>query len=357
MHSKARDLRWLTVITFVYVVVAALPSAGASEQCIQDLHNSILEDGWLTLAAPEMLDPVGMENVTMLQSFSIKREAPLEPGGNTYPRYRIDVVQFSASDLVPLFNHDVVQVHSRSGPGTEFPARQYYRPGSGINFSQVTWDYSYVLFSSARVGKYVVIVYTPATSFEPYLPNVRDAIVDLMESTCLANADKYVMCSYLRKPTKENVHSEWGGYENCARYGNGKLEIGPKHIVEVNFGPSGIAPFWTAAQWFYIKPSGEFLPVVSYDNAADDFREGLVRAPINGKIAYFNKSFKQVISPKYDWGSPFNSGRAFVCKGCSIQDPDEDGHKLITGGVWGYINRAGEEVVPVQYSREEIRGK
>jgi len=92
----------------VYAVFAALPSACASEQCIQGLYKSILEDEWLTLAAPEMLDPAGMENVTMLQSFSIKREAPLEPDGNTFPRYRIDVVQFSAPELVPLFNQDVV---------------------------------------------------------------------------------------------------------------------------------------------------------------------------------------------------------------------------------------------------------
>jgi hypothetical protein len=73
---------------------------------------------------------------------------------------------------------------------------------------------------------------------------------------------------------------------------------------------------------------------------------------INGKIAYFNQDFEPVIAPTYDWGWPFRDGRAIVCKGCVLV-PIEDGHSMLEGGLWGYIDKNGEEVVPVKYTAAE----
>jgi hypothetical protein len=52
---------------------------------------------------------------------------------------------------------------------------------------------------------------------------------------------------------------------------------------------------------------------------------------VRGKIAYFDDMFHQVIAPKYDWGSPFEAGRALVCIGCQSSKPDEDGHVSVDG--------------------------
>ena len=164
-------------------------------------------------------------------------------------------------------------------------------------------------------------------------------------------------CAYLAKETPQNKFPEWEPYENCAQYENGKLIIAPEHKEKIDFGSSGLAPFMTQGQYFYVKKNGSFLPVIFFDNGADYFQEGLARSLVNGKIAYYNQNFEPVIPPKYDWGWPFADGRALVCSGCSVQKPDKNGHKPVVGGVWGYINKKGKEVVPVKYSQSEVRSK
>ena len=83
------------------------------------------------------------------------------------------------------------------------------------------------------------------------------------------------------------------------------------------------------------------------------FSEGLTRSLVGGKIAYFDSSFHQVISPKYDWGSPFEAGRALVCIACKPSKPDDDGHFSVDGGAWEFIDRSGKEVVRVKLTRAE----
>jgi hypothetical protein len=164
-------------------------------------------------------------------------------------------------------------------------------------------------------------------------------------------------CAYFAKETPQYKFSEWEPYQKCAEYVNGKLSINPEHLEKIKFDSYGLAPFWTQDQYFYIKKDGSYLPVIFFENGADYFREGLTRSIVNGKIAYYNQNFELVIPPKYDWGWPFSDGRALVCSGCSIQKPDEFGHKAVMGGVWGYINKQGEEVVPVKYSQSEVHTK
>ena len=164
-------------------------------------------------------------------------------------------------------------------------------------------------------------------------------------------------CVYVEKASEQNKYPELNLYENCAEYTNGKLTISPDHIQKIDFRSSGLAAFWTENQCFYIKKDGSFLPVISYDNGADYFSEGLTRSLVKDKIAYYNPKFEMVIESKYDWGWPFSEGRALVCIGCSAKKPDEFGNKPVTGGVWGYINKKGKELVPVKYSQSEVRFK
>lgn len=170
----------------------------------------------------------------------------------------------------------------------------------------------------------------------------------------MSYATEYNVCGYIARPTIQNKSGDWQPYENCARYLNDKLEINPIHFRKIDFTPEGIAPFWTSGQMFYLKPNGDYLPVITYDNGPDEFQEGLVRRQIGGKIAYYNKNFEQVIAAKYDWGWPFSGGRALVCRGCKIQPPQSEGHMAVQGGLWGYIDHKGKEVVPVKYSSKEV---
>jgi WG containing repeat len=61
----------------------------------------------------------------------------------------------------------------------------------------------------------------------------------------------------------------------------------------------------------------------------------------------------QVIAPKYDWGWPFEAGRALICLGCKPTRAVEDEHGSDEGGRWGFIDKSGKEVVPVKLTKAE----
>lgn len=145
-------------------------------------------------------------------------------------------------------------------------------------------------------------------------------------------------------------------FENCASYKDGVLTIAREHLTNLNFGNLDTASFYSSDQYFHVKPDGRYLPVIPYDNGADPYQEGLSRSLLDGKIAYYNLDFELVLAPGYDWAWPFENGRALVCKDCA-RIPVEDGHQALAGGVWGYINRQGEEVIPVQYKAGEVPGR
>jgi len=171
-----------------------------------------------------------------------------------------------------------------------------------------------------------------------------------------ANAQEFGECGYIPKRTEQYQYPEWEILKGCASYENGVLKIAKEHMENLNFGELNTARFFASEQHFYVKPDGKFLPVIFYDNGADSYQEGLTRSLLNGKIAYFNINFELILAPNYDWAWPFQEGRALVCKGCTLT-PVEDGHTALEGGVWGYINKEGKEVVPVKYTASEVPSK
>jgi len=133
---------------------------------------------------------------------------------------------------------------------------------------------------------------------------------------------------------------------------DGESHITPEQLAAIDFGSDDYASLWVDGEWYYVRPDGTSMPVIAWDNGPDPFSEGLARTRRDGKIGYFDESFEMVIPPKYDFGWPFEDGRARVCLGCGPEaDPDgehaADEHTAIVGGLWGYIDRDGVEVVPV----------
>jgi hypothetical protein len=171
-----------------------------------------------------------------------------------------------------------------------------------------------------------------------------------------AYAEEGVDCWYCARRTETNPNPEIERHENCTVIIKGEPIFKKEHLNRISFDDHDLASTLIGDQHYYIRANGRMLPVVTFDNWADDFSEGLTRSLVNGKIAYYDRHFNQVIGPKYDWGWPFENGRALVCKGCKIQPPDEYGHTPVTGGFWGYINQKGEEIVPVRFSRREALG-
>ncbi len=171
-----------------------------------------------------------------------------------------------------------------------------------------------------------------------------------------AYTEEGVDCWYCAKITETNPNPEIERYEDCAVIIGGIPVLKKGHLHRLSFDEHDLASLLIGDRHYYVKPDGSMLPVITFDNWADEYSEGLTRSLVNGKIAYYDRYFNQVIPPRYDWGWPFENGRALVCKGCKIQPPDESGHAPVTGGFWGYINQKGEEIVPVRFTQREALG-
>jgi hypothetical protein len=67
-------------------------------------------------------------------------------------------------------------------------------------------------------------------------------------------------------------------------------------------------------------------------------------------VGFVNTGLDQVVAPVWDFASPFEHGVAQVCMGCvSTLISSGDEHTAMTGGKWGYIDKRGKIIVPVEY--------
>lgn len=160
-------------------------------------------------------------------------------------------------------------------------------------------------------------------------------------------------CLYVQKTTADNPQPESSIFADCAARENGDIRVAPEHLAAMDYDADGMATILVAEQWYYIRADGGKMPVVTWDNWADDYAEGLARTVQDGKIAYADRAFEVAVPPRYDWGWPFEQGRALVCLGCRQEKRPGEEHTSVVGGAWGYVDRTGNEVVPVAYSREQ----
>ncbi len=101
---------------------------------------------------------------------------------------------------------------------------------------------------------------------------------------------------------------------------------------------------------YYVRSDGRMARTVWFDNGADYFVEGLARTTRDGRIGFMDATLVVRIPPKWDFAFPFNGGVAVVCQECREQKVGE--HSEVVGGLWGYIDTDGTEVVPVRFERD-----
>jgi hypothetical protein len=148
----------------------------------------------------------------------------------------------------------------------------------------------------------------------------------------------------------------WNDFSACTSVdASGQRRVKAADLRALAFYRHGIAAVWMEGLkgFYYVGRDGHMVRVVAYDNGPDAFVEGRARTQVDGKIGYVDRKLRTVIPPRYDWGFPFEHGKAVVCSGCA---PKSDGeHWLVEGGMWGAVDRNGREIVPLQYrSREEL---
>ena len=139
-------------------------------------------------------------------------------------------------------------------------------------------------------------------------------------------------------------------FENDGLYGymdqQNHIVIDARYPAAMEFSEYGIAAVADSSGWAYINELGNILirPYI-YDNGPDYFNEGLARYVEDGKIGFFDEYGKVVIKAQWDFAYPFEDGKAAICNGCKITADNE--HSSVTGGEWGYIDKAGKIIVPL----------
>lgn len=164
-------------------------------------------------------------------------------------------------------------------------------------------------------------------------------------------------CDYLSASSEADPEPEAGPFPGCCCIlADGSLLVQPRHLSRMLFDEHGLATVHVAEFGVaYVTRDGTAAWMHPFDNGADYFVEGLARTVKGSRIGFVDTSLETVIEPVWDFAFPFEDGLAIVCEGCEPAPASEhDEHSEILGGRWGYINRAGEVVVPIIHTRESL---
>ena len=178
----------------------------------------------------------------------------------------------------------------------------------------------------------------------------------LLTSLALASgnaADYDLPCFYADKLQGGSLEH----VEHCARATQDSVAFRPAVLNRMDFSRDGLSPATANGSWHWVRPDGRAVAVVTYDNGADDFEEGLTRGRWQGGMAYYDTQLKRVLATPYDWADRFSGGLAVVCKGCRTERTPDGEHSFVVGGEWGAIDRQGRLVLPLRNDAASLRGE
>lgn len=177
-------------------------------------------------------------------------------------------------------------------------------------------------------------------------------LVLLLATPAMAIDDARI-CVYVARPTPKNPNPELRAHGRCATERDGTLAIAAGHLAALDF-DDGLAALLVGNTWYYALPDGRTAAVISLDNGADVFSQGLARTTVSGRVGFIDRTLRIAIGARFDFAWPFHRGIALVCMGCQNAAPDAAGHTSVVGGRWGYIDKSGEPVVPIEFTREAV---
>ncbi|WP_180961536.1 WG repeat-containing protein [Hoylesella timonensis] len=96
----------------------------------------------------------------------------------------------------------------------------------------------------------------------------------------------------------------------------------------------------------------ELFNVFMANNGNDYPKDGLFRIldKSGTKMGVANMNGQVIVKPKYDAIFPYYEGLAAVAVGCKTVRPQDDPeHEYVVGGKWGFIDKQGKEVIPLEY--------
>jgi WG containing repeat len=153
-----------------------------------------------------------------------------------------------------------------------------------------------------------------------------------------ANAD--YSCAYSSKGGGDVVQVDHCASADAA----GHIHLKRQQLRALDFGRDSVASVYIDGNWHYVSRDGRLARVMTMDNGADPFADGLARSPVGAKVGFINRDFVLVIPPRYDGALPFEQGSAAVCVDCKLTSEGE--HSSYQGGRWACIDRHGHERQP-----------
>jgi hypothetical protein len=97
----------------------------------------------------------------------------------------------------------------------------------------------------------------------------------------------------------------------------------------------------------YYDRNGKFIfKTFMTSEGPDSFQEGFIRYSENKKSGLISDKGQKITAAKYDWVSPINFGFASFCNGCYWDTSKDEEHPPLVGGVWGFVDRSGKEIIP-----------
>lgn len=144
-------------------------------------------------------------------------------------------------------------------------------------------------------------------------------------------------CTYSARAKSDVIHVEHCAWSDAA----GHIHLKRKYNLALDFDRYGLASINIAGGWYYLRRDARLVPVMSMDNGAEPFADGLARSSVGGRIGFIDRHLALVIPARYDGALPFQNGWAEVCIDCKLVSDGE--HSWYAGGRWACIDRHGHE--------------
>lgn len=174
----------------------------------------------------------------------------------------------------------------------------------------------------------------------------------LLICTGCSNIDN-LSCVYIPQPSDTNPHPQLSPFKSCAHFNEiGSLILAKDHLNNLYYDENNLASVRLTGAIYYVHKSGATAQTHYIDNGPDYFSHGLARYINKGKYGFIDKELNITIPATYDYAAPFENGLAVVCNQC-IQSK-RGGHTEMTGGLWGYIDKSGKEVVSVEFEKDKL---
>jgi hypothetical protein len=162
-----------------------------------------------------------------------------------------------------------------------------------------------------------------------------------------------------KKPTDVRLFPfHEGGKEGKWGYINrsGEVVVAPRFRQALDF-DEGLARVQTEKTLDYIDAQGKTVFTIPEKlrplNWTRPFSDGLAAFAVKRKCGYFDRQGKVVVDPKYDDVKEFSEGLAAVNEGAKSE---RSMVPLLLGGKWGFIDKTGRLIVPLQFDRVDPKG-